>query len=47
MSGYQAPADLALGAELAALAPAEAAAFLAYDHAVRRTDGVVPPKVRE
>lgn len=30
-----------------ALAPVEANAFLAFNHAVERGDGVIPPKNRE
>jgi AhpD family alkylhydroperoxidase len=47
MSHYQSPADLQLAPEMARLAPAEAKAFLAFDQAVKRTDGHIPPKVRE
>lgn len=47
MSHYQDPQDLQLAPALAALAPAEARAFLAYDHAAKRSDGAIPPKNRE
>lgn len=47
MSGYQRPADLALVPELVALAPTEAKAFLAFNHAAERKDGALPRKVRE
>ncbi|TQF08494.1 carboxymuconolactone decarboxylase family protein, partial [Myxococcus llanfairpwllgwyngyllgogerychwyrndrobwllllantysiliogogogochensis] len=41
------PQDLQNAPALARLAPTEASAFLAYDHAVKRTDGAIPPKTRE
>lgn len=44
---YQAPSDLQLAGSLAALAPAEAKAFLAFDHAVKRDSGRITPQVRE
>lgn len=47
MSHYQTPQDLQLAPTLAGLAPPEARAFLAYDHAVKRGDGAIPPKARE
>ncbi len=47
MSHYQSPQDLQNAPALARLAPTEAGAFLAYDHAVKRTDGAIPPKTRE
>lgn len=47
MSHYQTPQDLRLAPTLAGLAPQEARAFLAYDHAVKRSDGAIPPKARE
>ena len=47
MSHYQTPQDLQLASTLAALAPTEARAFLAYDHAAKRGDGAIPPKTRE
>ena len=47
MSGYQTPDDLRLVPELLKLAPAEGAAFLQFDHAVKRADGHLPPKTRE
>lgn len=46
MSGYQHPSDLALVPELLALAPTEAKAFLAFNHAAER-DGALPRKHRE
>lgn len=47
MTQYQSPSDLALAQQLVALAPAEAKAFLAFDHTAKRTDGAIPAKVRE
>ena len=47
MSHYQTPQDLQLASTLAGLAPTEARAFLAYDHAAKRADGAIPPKTRE
>ena len=47
MTHYQTPKDLQLASALASLAPTEARAFLAYDHAAKRSDGVIPPKTRE
>lgn len=47
MSHYQTPQDLQLASTLASLAPTEARAFLAYDHAAKRSDGAIPPKARE
>lgn len=47
MSHYQSPNDLLLATELTQLAPHEAKAFLAFDHAAKRENGRVPPKVRE
>jgi AhpD family alkylhydroperoxidase len=44
---YQTPADLALAQKIVALAPVEAKAFLNFDHAAKRGDGQIPPKVRE
>lgn len=47
MTEYQTPTDLRYGAELAALAPAEAKAFPLFHHAAKRTTGSVSPKTRE
>jgi AhpD family alkylhydroperoxidase len=44
---YQRPEDLEAIPQLAALAPVEAKAFLAFNHAVERQDGAIPPKYRE
>jgi AhpD family alkylhydroperoxidase len=44
---YQSPEDIQLGAELLKLAPTEGKAFLAFDHAAKRKDGHIEPKVRE
>ena len=47
MSDYQSPDDLKAIPALIALAPVEANAFLAFNHAVERKDGLIPPKYRE
>ncbi|WKB50708.1 carboxymuconolactone decarboxylase family protein [Eleftheria terrae] len=47
MNHYQSPDDLRLSGELARLAPVEAKAFLAFDHAAKRAGGQLEPKVRE
>lgn len=47
MTTYQTPDDLKSIPALAALAPVEAKAFLAFNHAVEREDGLIPPKYRE
>lgn len=47
MSEYQTPDDLKSVPALIALAPVEANAFLAFNHAVERKDGLIPPKYRE
>ena len=47
MTDYQSRADLQSVPELVALAPIEAKAFLAFNHAVERRDGAIPPKYRE
>ena len=44
---YQTPSDLQLAHSLAALAPIEARAFLAFDHAAKRDGGRITPQVRE
>lgn len=44
---YQDPADLRRIPELAALAPAEAAGFMAFNNAAERADGLIPPRYRE
>ena len=44
---YQAPSDLALAPALAAAAPVEAKAFLAFNAAAERADGAIPAKYRE
>lgn len=46
-AGYQAPQDLQLAPALVRLAPTEAQAFLAYDHAAKREGGHLEPRVRE
>jgi AhpD family alkylhydroperoxidase len=47
MTCYQSPDDLKSVPALVALAPVEADAFLAFNHAVERKDGLIPPKYRE
>ena len=47
MHPYQHPQDLQLATELAQLAPVEAKAFLAFDHAAQREGGHLDPKTRE
>jgi AhpD family alkylhydroperoxidase len=47
MSDYQTPDDLKFVPAFVALAPVEANAFLAFNHAVERKDGLIPPKYRE
>lgn len=47
MSEYQTPDDLKSVPALIALAPVEANAFLAFNHAVERKEGLIPPKYRE
>lgn len=47
MNSYQSPNDLLLAQKIVALAPKQARAFLAFDHAVKRTDGEIPSKIRE
>lgn len=47
MSDYQRHDDLILVPELVGLAATEGRAFLAFNHAVEREDGVIPRKYRE
>lgn len=47
MNDYQTSEDLKSIPLLAALAPVEAKAFLAFNHACERQDGTIPPKYRE
>ncbi|MCW2238528.1 carboxymuconolactone decarboxylase family protein [Azospirillum canadense] len=47
MTEYQTPDDLKSIPTLAACAPVEAKAFLAFNHAVERKDGLIPLKYRE
>ncbi len=44
---YQDPADFRFLPELTRLAPPEAQGFVAFDKAVGRDDGAIPPKYRE
>ena len=46
-AGYQSPQDLQLAAAFVRLAPAEAQAFLAFDHSTKREGGHLEPRVRE
>ncbi|WLA61887.1 carboxymuconolactone decarboxylase family protein [Bradyrhizobium diazoefficiens] len=47
MTDYQNSDDLRSVPAFVALAPIEANAFLAFNHAVERKDGLIPPKYRE
>ena len=47
MSHYQRRDDLTLVPDLVGLAAIEGRAFLAFNHAVEREDGVIPRKYRE
>lgn len=47
MNEYQSRADLQSVPKLVGLAPVEAQAFLAFNHAAERKDGAIPPKYRE
>ncbi|MCK1741897.1 carboxymuconolactone decarboxylase family protein [Bradyrhizobium sp. 139] len=47
MTDYQNPDDLKSIPAFVALAPVEASAFLAFNHAVERKEGLIPPKYRE
>ncbi|MDH6258763.1 carboxymuconolactone decarboxylase family protein [Bradyrhizobium sp. BR13661] len=47
MADYQTPEDLKSIPAFVVLAPVEANAFLAFNHAVERKDGLIPPKYRE
>ena len=47
MTHYQHPADLHKAGEFVALAPVEGQAFLAYNRAAERSDGIIPKKYRE
>lgn len=47
MSEYQTSEDLRAIPNLVALAPTEARAFLAFNHACERSDGEIPAKYRE
>ena len=44
---YQDPSDFRQLPKLAQLAPPEAETFVAFDKAVGRSDGAIPPKYRE
>lgn len=46
-AGYQSPQDLQLASAFVRLAPPEAQAFLAFDHAAKREGGHLEPRVRE
>ncbi|MGY3393869.1 AhpD family alkylhydroperoxidase [Bradyrhizobium sp. USDA 3311] len=47
MTDYQNPDDLKSVPAFVALAPVEVNAFLAFNHAVERKDGLIPSKYRE
>lgn len=47
LQAYQEPSDLGLVGKLAAAAPVEAKAFMAFNATVERTDGTIPAKFRE
>ncbi|WP_257878084.1 carboxymuconolactone decarboxylase family protein [Ralstonia pickettii] len=47
MSEYQSPKDFQNIPKLLALAKEEGNAFMAFDRAAKRADGLIPPKVRE
>ena len=47
MSDYQSPKDFQNIPKLLALAKEEGNAFMAFDHAAKRADGLIPPKIRE
>lgn len=47
MTDYQSRADLDSVPSLVALAPVEAKAFIAFNHATERGDGKIPRKYRE
>lgn len=47
MTDYQTSEDLGLVPQLVGLAPVEAKAFLAFNHACERQDGAIPAKYRE
>jgi AhpD family alkylhydroperoxidase len=47
MTHYHTPQDLKLIPQLLEAAPVEGNAFFAFDHAAKRADGNIPPKVRE
>jgi AhpD family alkylhydroperoxidase len=47
MTDYQSRSDLQSIQTLVATAPTEAKAFLAFNHAAERRDGLIPPKYRE
>jgi AhpD family alkylhydroperoxidase len=47
MNQYQSPEDFKHIEALLSLASEEGRAFMAFDHAVKREDGLIAPKVRE
>ena len=47
VAAYQEPSDLLMIASLAAAAPVESKAFLAFNAAAERADGAIPAKYRE
>jgi AhpD family alkylhydroperoxidase len=47
LAAYQEPTDIGFAPTLAAAAPVEAKAFLAFSAAAERADGAIPAKYRE
>ena len=47
MSEYQSSKDFQNIPKLLALAKKEGDAFMGFDHAAKRVDGLIPPKIRE
>jgi AhpD family alkylhydroperoxidase len=47
VSEYQSPKEFQYAQKLLSLAPTEGNAFMALDHAAKREDGLISPKVRE
>ena len=47
MTAYQSPQDFQKIQRLLSLAPEEGRAFMAFDHSAKRSDGVIPVRVRE
>lgn len=47
MNEYQSAKDFKIMPRLLDLAKEEGQAFMAFDHVAKRTDGFIPPKIRE